>query len=157
MRQTIVVPALLLGLACGGERGAQPSSRPAAAPPAAAPVAPAATGTVHEVKMQMVKNKYSFEPAAITIKVGDTVKWINFSGGPHNVSFKKDRVPAGALAVLNASMPNRMQGQEATGPFLTDSLATYQVSFVNAPAGTYTYTCQPHEMLGMNGTITVQP
>ena len=95
MRQTIVVPALLLGLACGGERGAQPSSRPAAAPPAAAPVAPAATGTVHEVKMQLVKNKYSFEPAAITIKVGDTVKWINFSGGPHNVSFKKDEHQGG--------------------------------------------------------------
>jgi plastocyanin len=152
-----IVALVLAASACGGEKGAQPASTPAAAPAAAAPAAPAATGTVHEVRMQLVNKKYMFEPAALTIKAGDTVKWINFSGGPHNVSFKKDKVPAGALAVLNTNMPNRIPGQDATGPFLTDSLGTFQVSFANAPAGTYTYTCQPHEMLGMNGTITVQP
>ncbi|MBI4500563.1 MAG: hypothetical protein HY700_05320 [Gemmatimonadetes bacterium] len=149
-----VVGALILfAAACGGEKAkpapaADTSTRPA-------PTPPAVTGTVHEVKMELVNGNYQFEPITLTIKPGDTVKWINFSGGPHNVQFKKDRVPAGADAVLNAAMAGRMG--DLTGPFLIDSLATYQVSFANAPAGTYAYTCQPHEMRGMNATLSVQP
>ena|SRR3989442_15978946 len=141
---------VLAALACGGEKGGQPAAKPAKAPAASA-----ATGTVHEVKMQMVNKKYLFEPSSLTVKPGDTVKWINWSGGPHNVQFKKDKIPAGAAPVLNAAMPDRMG--ELTGKYLVDSLASYQVSFANAPAGTYTYVCQPHEALGMTATLTVQP
>ena len=157
MRQTMATVALV-ALACGGERGGYPGATPggqAAAAPATLPAGAPPTGTVHEVRMQLVRGKYSFAPSSLTIKVGDTVRWINWSGGPHNVQFKKDKIPAAAAPVLNAAMPERMG--ELTGKFLIDSLATYQVFFANVPAGTYTYTCQPHEMLGMNGTLTVQP
>lgn len=158
MRHVIATLALAT-LACGGgggggENAAQQAAPPAGGQPAAQTAAPAATGTVHEVKMELVNGKYEYNPAALTIKVGDAVRWINFSGGPHNVSFYADKVPAGAADVLNPAMANRMG--PLSGPLFTDSLATYQVSFANAPVGTYGYYCIPHEALGMKGTLTVQ-
>jgi plastocyanin len=105
--------------------------------------------------MELRDGKYQYSPVDLTIKVGDTVRWINASGGPHNVSFYQDKVPAGAADVLNAAMPNRMG--PLSGPLLTDSLAVYQVSFANAPTGTYGYYCIPHEALGMKATLTIQP
>jgi plastocyanin len=167
MRRLIGVLALL-SLACGGEKAGQSPATPSgagndragaggggAAPSASTPAPQRAPGTVYEVKMEMVKGKYFFDPSSLTIKPGDGVRWVNINGGPHNVQFKKDRIPPGAQAVLNASMPDRIQ--DLTGPFMKDSLATFVVSFVNAPAGTYAYSCQPHELLGMVGTVTVSP
>src|SRR6266850_2418236 len=127
---------LLLLLACGGEKG---GSAGAPATQAAAPAAPAAP--VHDVRMMLVNKKYRFDPATLSIKAGDMVRWINVSGGPHNVAFKKDKIPAGALDVLNASMKGRVL--DLAGPYIKDSLAAYTVSFAGVPAGTYTYACLP--------------
>jgi plastocyanin len=113
------------------------------------------TGRVHEVRMELASGQYRFVPAQLTIQAGDLVRWINVSGGPHNVHFKRDQVPAGAADVLNAAMKGRLQ--DLQGPFLLDSLASYDVSFVGAPAGSYAYTCSPHEALGMNARLTVAP
>jgi plastocyanin len=148
----------LTAVACGGGgqtggQQAQPPATPAGGQPASQAASPA-TGTVHEVKMELKDGKYQYDPASLTIKVGDTVKWINFSGGPHNVSFYQDKIPSGAADVLNAAMPNRMG--PLSSPLLTDSLGTYQVSFASAPPGTYGYYCLPHEALGMKGTLTVE-
>ena len=105
--------------------------------------------------MELVNKKYRFTPATLTIKAGDVVRFINASGGPHNVAFKKDKIPAGAEAVLNAAMKGRISN--LGGPFIKDSLAAYEISFAGAPAGSYTYTCLPHELLGMTATLTVTP
>jgi plastocyanin len=155
MRHLIAALAIT-ALACGGGEQAGQQAQQAAPPAGGQPAAaPAATGTVHEVQMELKDNKYQFDPATLTIKVGDTVKWINASGGPHNVSFYQDKIPAGAADVLNAAMPNRMG--PLSGPLVTDSLAVYQISFANAPAGTYNYYCIPHEALGMKATLIIQP
>src|SRR5688572_19438636 len=61
-----------------------------------------ATGKVHEVKMLGAR----FEPATITIRRGDSVKWVLVSGGPHDVAF--DSVASRAKAQLNANMPDRI-------------------------------------------------
>lgn len=144
----ILTGLALFALACGGDKGASAGSRQAqtAAPPAA---------PVHEVRMELVKGAFRFTPATLTIKPGDVVRWINWSGGPHNVAFKKDKIPSGAQEVLNAAMKGRVLN--LGGPYIKDSLATYDVSFAGAPAGTYTYTCLPHELLGMTATLTVAP
>jgi len=105
--------------------------------------------------MELANKKYRYAPATLTIKAGDVVRFINVSGGPHNVAFKKDKIPAGAQAVLNAAMRGRLQ--DLMGPYIKDSLATYDVSFAGAPAGSYTYACSPHEPLGMVATLTVSP
>jgi len=160
----IMVALVGLAVACGGtETSVQTeSARPPAAgapapgaarPDAARPADPASPAEVHEVRMGLAAGQYFFEPATLTIQVGDTVRWININGGPHNVQFKQDQVPPGAAEILNAAMPGRLNS--LYGPFLVDSLARYEVSFAGVPPGTYTYVCSPHEMLGMTALLIV--
>ena len=154
----------LLAMACGGgesgetgtpsaDEAAEPAQ--AAAPAAAQAAAPApVTGTVHEVQMLLTEQgQYVYRPASLTIRLGDAVRWINVSGGPHNVSFYADKVPAGAATVLNGAMANKMS--DLTGELLMAPNAVYEISFAGAPAGTYEYFCTPHEMLGMVASLTI--
>ena len=108
------------------------------------PSAPAATGQVHEVRMVTTQNGASgvFEPAALTVKKGDTVRFINDGGAAHNASFP---------AAENAGAANL----PPAGPYLTTAGQTYDV-VINMDAGTYNYQCDPHAATGMKGTITVQ-
>jgi plastocyanin len=126
---------------------ATPSTTPSAAP------APA-TGATHDVQMLGDASGYRFSPASITIKRGDAVRWTNVSGGPHNVTFWPDSIPAGAQGPLSANMPGTTA--PLTGPLLLTPNQAYTVSFANVPAGTYKYFCTPHLALGMKGVIQVQ-
>src|SRR3979409_2541466 len=45
------------------------------------------TGKTHEVKMVGDAKGYRFEPANITVKQGDGIKFVVVTGGPHNVAF----------------------------------------------------------------------
>ncbi len=153
MRLTAFGVLLALGaMACGGEKKADqtqtqtPAAQPAAAQPA---------GPVVEVKMTgNGSTQAAFVPATLTIAPGTTVRFINVSGGPHNIAFYGDSIPSGAAAVLNAGMANRMDN--LSGPFLTTPNENYDVSFVGAPAGTYKGFCLPHVALGMKIAITVK-
>ena len=151
MRLTWIGAAMALGVvACGGgDKQAQQTGTPAATPAAAA------SGPVVEVKMTGDgSTKAAFEPNTLTIAPGTTVRFVNVSGGPHNIAFHADSVPAGAAAVLNAAMANRMDN--LSSPFLTQPNENYDVSFAGAPTGTYKSFCLPHVALGMRITITVQ-
>ena len=153
MRELIAALALA-GMACGG--GEQAGQQQGGAPPAAAPAAQAGggTGQVHQVRMELRDGTYRYDPTTLTIKVGDTVRWLNVNGFPHNVSFYQDQVPAGAADFLRAAMPNQLG--PLNGPLLTDSLATYEITFAGAPTGTYNYYCIPHEALGMKARLTIE-
>lgn len=157
--------------ACGGEPRSQAAesakaaaattpaaTTPAPVTPAPAPAAPAAevaiTGKTHEVRMIGDATGYRFDPATLSIKAGDGVRWTFVSGGPHNVSFWSDSIPGGAAAQLNAAMARQMS--PLTGPLLLQPNESYTISFAGAPKGTYRYFCTPHLALGMKGTITVQ-
>ena len=131
----VALPALALGLAAF----ARPS----------APVA-----VTHHVQMMQQGSKYTFSPANFTVHVGDVVEFENVSGGPHNVEFDKDHIPAGARDVLNRAMPRKMG--DLAGPFLTQPHEKYSISFAGAPKGEYHFFCLPHRALGMVGVITVQ-
>jgi plastocyanin len=157
MRVTSMVAGLAFVLAaCGGEKKADNQTTAAPEQPAAAPAAaPAAGGgATHDVNMTLEGSTYKFDPSNLTIKTGDVIKFHNKTGGPHNVSFWADSIPAGASTVLTKNMPDQMAPLE--GPLLTEPEGTYSVSFAGAPAGDYKFYCLPHLALGMHGKITVQ-
>ena len=132
----------------------------AAAALAAAPLALRSTAdaapppAVHQVRMVMEGTSARFEPAALTIRAGDQVRFVTVSGAPHNVSFDPAKVPDDAERALSAGMPNQMQ--PLWGPLVTDPTGTYTVSFAGVKPGTYEFFCMPHMGMGMKGTITVQ-
>ncbi|HEX9485093.1 MAG TPA: plastocyanin/azurin family copper-binding protein [Gemmatimonadaceae bacterium] len=167
----LLASAAVLG-ACGGEKkaatdsaaanAAAPSATTPAATPAPAATTPAAsaaaaapaTGATHEVKMIGDASGYKFDPASLTIKSGDAVKFINVSGGPHNVTFQ-NVTDAAAKAQLDANMPGAKMGELAS-PMLMQPNEPYVVSFAKVPAGTYNFICTPHAAMNMKGSITVQ-
>jgi plastocyanin len=112
------------------------------------------TGKTVSVNMIGDAKGYRFEPNTITLKVGDGIKFTNVTGGPHNVTFWADSIPAGTEAQLQANMPGTTA--PLTGPLLITPNQTYTVSFAGVKPGVYHFYCTPHLALGMKGTITVQ-
>jgi plastocyanin len=158
----LVAGAVVLGACSGGDKSGTPTDSATTAAPTTNTAAPAtgtvakapATGKTWEVKMIGDGTTYSFEPANITIKAGDAIKWTVVSGGPHNVAFDPAEINAAAKPQLTANMDNQMS--ELSGPMLLGNGDTYEISFANVPPGTYNYHCTPHLAMNMKGTITVQ-
>lgn len=167
MRITSLATGLaLVAAACGGEKKAEQTTTPPSAEqatPAAAPAAaPTAGGTTHEVKMVLegtagAPGSYKYDPAKLTIKAGDVIKFVSVSGGPHNVEFYPDSIPANVPAPIKALV---MQPLEKGGSIVSDNLKpdgeSFELSFAGAPAGVYKFFCAPHHALGMVGEVTVQ-
>ena len=157
----IVSSVIVLGACGGGEKAADTSAAVTPAPdttvaatPAPAGAAAAVTGTMHEVKMVGDEKGYRFEPADITVKAGDGIKFTMISGGPHNVAFDPATIPADVKPQLSANMPNQ-QG-ELSSPLFSNPNESYTISFANVKPGQYPYHCTPHLAMNMKGTITVQ-
>lgn len=96
--------------------------------------APLAAQTTHTVTLQNL----TFDPASLTIEVGDTVVWEN-AVGTHNVN--------GTSGDAYPDNPEGFGRAVASGPW------TY--SFTFNIVGDYGYRCDPHFSMGMVGSITV--
>jgi plastocyanin len=142
------------GATSGATGGAQTATPPGGQPAGAGGGAQAATGQTHTVRMVGDAQGYRFEPANITVKQGDAVKWLMVSGGPHNVAFDANGIPSGAQTQLTANMPNQ-QGP-LSSPMMMNPNEEYTVSFAGVPAGAYNYVCTPHLAMNMKGVVTVQ-
>ena len=152
--------AIVLGACGGGDSNAGDTTTAADTTTAVTPATGAtatgtampATGATHTVNMVVTPaGEYRYEPADITIKAGDAIKWVMVSGGPHNVAFHD--IPDAAKAQLVANMPNQLS--ELSSPMFMNPGEEYVVSFAGIPAGKYNYNCTPHLALGMVGTVTV--
>ncbi len=107
---------------------------------------------------------FAFEPATLTVSVGDTVRFVQTTASPHNVEFRT--VPEGAelaeLPVPPAEGPSGTLSSPSSPParmgrYLTQVGETYEFLIdEHFAAGTYDYVCTPHEALGMTGTIVVE-
>lgn len=161
-RRCLVAALALSGLAGCTDPDARPAgsaSAPAqnaaAAPAEAAPTAAGTeAGTTHVVRMLLEGGLARFEPASLTIRAGDSVRFVNAAGGPHNVSFDPAAVPDEAERVLAAAMPGQIQ--PLVGPFVTEPNASYAISFAGVPPGRYAFFCLPHRGMGMTGQIVVE-
>jgi plastocyanin len=159
----LVTGACVVSACGGGESKPADSAAAAPAPEAAAPAAttPVAgsvsaapiTGTTHEVKMIGDAQGYRFDPANITVKAGDGIKFVMITGGPHNVSFDAATVPADSKDQLFANMPNAADG---SSPMMMNPNEAWTLSLGNIKPGKYPFHCTPHLAMGMKGEITVQ-
>jgi plastocyanin len=138
----LMIPALMLGAATLGAVTLPPRAEPGRSP------------VVHEVRMLSDGKSFSFVPASLTIKPGDQVKFVNVSGGPHNVAFDPAKVADPAEAKLMAAMKDQIA--PLAGPLMAGENESYLVSFEGVPAGKYEYFCLPHVSLAMTGVITVE-
>ena len=167
----LVASAVVLSACAGGDKNpadtvgvavdtAAPVASTTPTPPPAAPggtpgTAAAITGTTHEVKMLGDAKGYRFEPANITVKAGDGIKFTTVSGGPHNVAFDPAAIPADVKGQLDANMGSEKMG-ELSSALKTNPGESITISFANIKAGKYPYHCTPHLAMGMKGEITVQ-
>ena len=127
--------ALLLA-ACGGGGTTTAStptatSQPTPTPTTAPSPTPTPTPTVVKVKIVEQNEKYSFQPATLSIKMGTQVEWLNTSDAPHTVT------------------------SDAAGDFNSTSNITQNQTFkfTFTKAGTFPYHCNIHPY--MKATITV--
>jgi len=109
---------------------------------AAAVASPAYAAETKDVKMGSDSGQLVFVPAKVTICKGDSVKWTNNKGGPHNVVFDEEGIPSGVDQ--EAISMDEQLGEEGD---------TYTVKL--DVAGTYEYYCEPHRGAGMNAQVVV--
>jgi plastocyanin len=110
------------------------------------------TATVHEIRLSANR----FVPAQTIARAGDTLRFINGSGGPHNIQFLVDSLSGSARDLLERAMPGEKIGPVAS-PLLLDQQETYQFAIPDLPAGRYPYLCLPHGANGMRGAIVIVP
>ena len=97
--------------------------------------------TVHLVDRP--NGQFGFDPGTITAQRGDTVRFVQQSSAPHNVSFRTHPKDA-------------KLGDAAVGPYLLNTGQTYDLVIdTRFTDGTYAFACDPHESVGMKGTLTV--
>ncbi len=115
----------------------QPIASPQATPVAAA--APSAIVTLTP--------DFRFDPAQVTIKQGQTVKWVNMGRAPQTVTAD----PARAKDKSHAALPG---GAKPFDSGVLNAGASFSHAFETA--GSYSYFSMPQETNGMLGTVIVQ-
>lgn len=134
----VSLAAMVTLAACGTTSGATNTSptdtpAPAATATTAAPTAttnpPAATVKIVGASF----STYGFSPGSVTVKVGDTVEWVNNSTVPHTSTSDSGSALSWDSGAIDTG----------GGTF----------SFTFTKAGTYTYHCSFHA--SMHGTIVV--
>ena len=113
------------------------------------------TGTTKTVNMVGDAKGYRFEPANITVKQGDGIKFVVVSGGPHNVAFDPATIPPDVKPQLDSNMGTQKMG-ELSSALKTNNGESVTISFAKIKPGQYPFHCTPHLALGMKGVITVQ-
>lgn len=107
---------------------------------------PAAAAS-YTVKMGADNGMLAFEPAKLTVKPGDTVTFVINKVPPHNVVFDAATIPGGDKALATSLSHKKLE--------MTPG-GTIEVTIPkDAPAGDYTYYCEPHRGAGMVGKLTV--
>lgn len=97
----------------------------------------------------------SFVPAETRAAPGDTIRFVNGNGGPHNVMFVADSIAKTARAVIDAAMPSPKIG-DMSSHLLLDPGETYTMVVPRLGAGRYAFVCLPHQA-NMRGALVVAP
>lgn len=118
---------------------AQPAATPAVAPDAATEAAPAAVVTLTA--------DFRFDPAEVTVRVGQAVEWRNEGRSPQTVTADPARVEDPSHVALPA-------GAQPWDSGVLNAGDTFRYLF--EVAGEYEYVSMPQEANGMLGRVIVQ-
>ncbi len=110
-------------------------------------ILPAVRAAAATVKVTMDDEPAIYKPATVTVKVGDTVQWINTGKTLHSVTL----VPEIAQNPANVAEP---KGAKTFDSGFMPPGATFSYTFT--VPGTYKYFCVPHEKAGMVGDVVVK-
>jgi plastocyanin len=99
------------------------------------------------VRVKMGDKPPVYEPAKLTVKVGQSVEWINTGESVHSVTL----VPADAQSPKDVSEPKGAPTFDS-GFMPPGGIFTYTFRV----PGTYRYFCVPHEKAGMVGIVVVK-
>jgi len=94
-----------------------------------------------------------FRPEQIRVRAGDTVRFVNGNGGPHNVMFVADSIAPAARSALETALKGDKLGP-LSSPLLLDPEETYAFVVPRLPAGRYPLVCLPHQA-NMRGELIV--
>ncbi len=145
-----VAALALLALGACGEADEPPRQVVPADPVLSRIAAPVERGTVTLVRMSAEGDGYAFEPADVSVRPGDVVRFVLSGSQPESVAFDTTGLPAPAVDFL------RRQGL-VRGPLLTRPGQVYDASFHDAPPGRYLFFSVPHASFGMRGAVVVEP
>lgn len=107
-----------------------------------------ASAETYSVKMGGDNGMLVFQPDKITVKPGDTVKWVINKVPPHNVVFDDKTIPGQDKALTKSLSHPQLEMSPGS---------SFELSIPKDIApGEYTYYCAPHRSAGMVGKITVE-
>jgi len=98
----------------------------------------------------------SFEPAELTVSVGDTVAFEHAGGEPHSVTATEAEIPEGATYWASGDFDSEEAARSGwkNGEGAVQSGQSYVHTFETA--GEHHYVCIPHEAAGMTGVVVVE-
>jgi plastocyanin len=106
-----------------------------------------ASASTPPILVKMVDMPATFQPAKLSIRVGDTVEWKNVGNSVHHASSD----PSTAVNPSEASTPSGAK------PFDSGFLQPGEsFTYTFTVPGTYKYICAPHETSGMLGEVVVK-
>lgn len=105
-------------------------------------------------EVQMAGNR--FAPAEIAARAGDTIRFINGNGGPHNIQFFSDSIPESIQRILDAAMTGN-KWAPLSSPLLLNPREVYDFMVPVLAPGRYPFFCVPHFGKRMMGALVVIP
>ena len=106
-----------------------------------------AAASTTPVVVKMIDMPATYQPASLTIKVGQTVEWRNVGNSVHHASSDP------STAVNPAEVSNPAGAKPFDSGFLQPGQS---FTYTFTVPGTYKYICAPHETSGMLGEVVVR-
>lgn len=95
-----------------------------------------------------------FDPGTVTVRVGETLRFVNDSSQAHTVTAYEESLPEGIDFFASGGFDDEESARDGVARGLITPGESFEISF-SAP-GEVRYFCIPHEAVGMTGVIVVE-
>jgi plastocyanin len=102
---------------------------------------------LYEVRLRTREGRATIEPARLSARPGDVVRFVATDALGYAIHFERDRLAADAAAFLDATQ------QQSSAPLLNAG-AAWVVDLADAPAGEYPFMLSGH---AQRGVLVVEP